>query len=100
MDWQYFLGHHLQREWFKNAITHDRLASTFLLVGPESIGKRTFARIIAKTLLCTSVSPTDFAPCGTCETCVQIEAGTHPDLIQIAKESDKTALSIDQWLLP
>jgi DNA polymerase-3 subunit delta' len=98
MDWQYFVGHHLQREWFKNAIQHDRLASTFLLVGPEAIGKRTFARMIAKTLLCTNSSPMDFTPCGKCEPCVQIEAGTHPDFIQIARDPDKTALSIDQFI--
>jgi len=98
MDWQYFVGHHLQQGWFKNAIQHDRLASTFLLVGPEAIGKRTFAKMIAKTLLCTSASPADFAPCGKCETCVQIEAGTHPDFIQIARDPDKTALSIDQFI--
>jgi DNA polymerase-3 subunit delta' len=98
MDWQYFVGHPLQREWFKNAIQHDRLASTFLLVGPEAIGKRTFAKMIAKTLLCTKASPTDFAPCGKCEACVQIEVGTHPDFIQIARDPDKTALSIDQFI--
>lgn len=98
MDWQSLLGHDRQRVWFQNAIKNQRLASTFLFVGPSAIGKRTFAKLLAQTLLCTTSDPSDFKPCGRCETCVQINAGTHPDLIQIAKQPDKTALSIDQFI--
>lgn len=98
MDWQSLLGHDRQRVWFQNAVRNQRLASTFLFVGPSAIGKRTFAKLLAQTLLCTTSESADFRPCGRCETCVQVNAGTHPDLIQIAKESDKTALSIDQFI--
>ena len=98
MDWKSLLGHDRQRIWFQNAVTNQRLASTFLFVGPNAIGKRTFAKLLAQTLLCTSSDPSDFQPCGRCETCVQLQAGTHPDLIEIAKKPDKTALSIDQFI--
>ncbi len=98
MDWSSFLGHHKQRQWFKNAVVSGRLASTFLLVGNDAIGKRTFARVVAKSLLCTTNPPEAFNPCGKCEACVQIEAGTHPDFLQIAKARDKTGLSIDQFI--
>lgn len=98
MDWKSLLGHDRQRIWFQNAVGNQRLASTFLFVGPNAIGKRTFAKLLAQTLLCTSSNPSDFQPCGRCETCVQIHAGTHPDLIEIAKRPDKTALSIDQFI--
>lgn len=98
MDWKSLLGHDRQRIWFQNAVTNQRLASTFLFVGPNAIGKRTFAKLLAQTLLCTSSNPSDFQPCGRCETCVQLHAGTHPDLIEIAKKPDKTALSIDQFI--
>lgn len=100
MDWNSYLGHHRQRGWLRNAISSGRLASTFLLVGSEAIGKRTFARVVAKSLLCTSRPPESFDPCGNCEACVQIEAGTHPDFIQIAKHPDKTSLAIDQFIGP
>lgn len=100
MDWNSYLGHIRQRGWFRNAIQHGRLASTFLLVGPDSIGKRTFAKMIAKTMLCLKRDPIQFNPCGACEGCVQVEAGTHPDLIQLAREHDKSALSIDQFIGP
>ena len=98
MDWKSLLGHDRQRIWFQNAVTNQRLASTFLFVGPNAIGKRTFAKLLAQTLLCTSSNPSDFQPCGRCETCVQLHAGTHPDLIEIAKKPDRTALSIDQFI--
>ena len=96
MDWNTYLGHHLQRQWFRNAIIHNRLASTFLMVGPEGIGKRTFARLIAKTMLCTSSDPSAFSPCGYCEACVQIDASTHPDLLEVARRPDKTGLIMEQ----
>lgn len=96
MDWNTYLGHHRQRTWFRNAIVHNRLASTFLMVGPDGIGKRTFARLIAKTMLCTESDPAAFAPCGRCEACAQIEASTHPDLLEIARRPDKTGLIMEQ----
>ncbi|MFN7626891.1 MAG: ATP-binding protein [Pirellula sp.] len=96
MDWETFVGHHRQRGWFANAARQERLASTFLMVGPSGIGKRTFARLVAKSLLCTRYEPTEFATCGACEACVQIEAGTHPDLIEIKREKDKSNLSMEQ----
>jgi len=96
MDWDSFVGHEHQRQWFRNAVQHDRLASTFLMVGPSGIGKRTFARLVAKSLLCTGNDPKQFSPCGRCETCVQVEAGTHPDVIDVHREKDKSTLAIDQ----
>ena len=96
MDWNSYLGHARQRTWFRNAIQSNRLASTFLMVGPDGIGKRTFARLIAKTILCTGSDPSAFAPCCRCEACAQIDASTHPDLIEIARRPDKTGLIMEQ----
>ena len=96
MDWNSFLDHQRQRTWFRNAIQSNRLASTFLMVGPDGIGKRTFARLIAKTMLCTESEPSAFAPCCRCEACAQIDASTHPDLIEVARRPDKTGLIMEQ----
>lgn len=95
-DWNSLLGHSQQRTWFRNAIGNNRLASTFLMVGPDGIGKRTFARLIAKTMLCTGSDPSAFAPCCRCETCAQIDASTHPDLLEVARRPDKTGLVMEQ----
>jgi len=104
MDWTTFIGHHRQRQWFARAIAKHRLASTFLFVGPSGIGKRTFAGLVAKTMLCTTSEPARFQPCGLCEACVQVEADTHPDVIRMRREIDektkkeKSELSIDQFV--
>jgi DNA polymerase-3 subunit delta' len=95
-NWDEYVGHDMQRSWFRNAIRSHRLATTFLLVGPEGIGKRTFARLIAKTMLCTESAPESFAPCCRCEACAQIDASTHPDLLEIARRPDKTGLVMEQ----
>ena len=96
MDWTSFIGHHRQRRWFANAIANNRLASTFLFVGPSGVGKRTFAGLVAKTMLCTTHDPARFQPCGHCEACVQVEADTHPDVIRIHREQENSNLSMEQ----
>lgn len=98
MDWSGLLGHDRQRQWFQHAVQQGRLASTFLFVGPSGIGKRTFAHLIAKSLLCTTRPPEAFSPCGHCEACMQVAAGTHPDVIAIQRDEDKSTLSIDQFV--
>ncbi len=104
MDWTSFIGHHRQRRWFANAIAKNRLASTFLFVGPSGVGKRTFAGLVAKTMLCTTNEPASFQPCGHCEACAQVEADTHPDVIRMRREIDKktkklrSELSIEQFV--
>ncbi len=95
MLWSDLLGHQPQREWFRTAITSGRLATSFLFVGPESIGKRTFARLLAKSLLCRRTAEASLEFCGACEDCAQVDASTHPDLIQICKPADKAFIPIE-----
>jgi len=96
MMWSDLLGHLDQRTWFDNAVRQTRLASTFLLVGPDGIGKRTFARLVAKSMLCLRQLPGKMIPCGICESCVQVDADTNPDLLEIAKSANASSLSIDK----
>jgi DNA polymerase-3 subunit delta' len=55
-----------------------RLAHAYLLAGPPGIGKRLFAIELAKALLCEQ-PPGELVACDQCPSCLQIEAGTHPD---------------------
>ena len=61
-------------------IQEGKLPHALLLTGPEGVGKKTFASLIAASLLCGGQAP---RPCGQCPSCIQFDAGTHPDFIQV-----------------
>ena len=95
MTWQNIIGHDRVAEQFRRAATRGRLVGSFLFVGPEGVGKRTFATAMAKSLLCQNHSPQDFDACGTCAACHQVDAGNHPDVYDVAKPEDKTELPLE-----
>ena len=70
MSWGEIIGHEKILERFEKSIASERLASTYLFVGPEGIGKRTFALKLAQGLLCESNSRNEIHPCGQCPCCL------------------------------
>lgn len=93
--WLDLEGHDEVAEQFRRILARGRLASTFLFVGPPGVGKRTFALRLSQALLCNERPPELLDPCGTCPSCVQMAAGTHPDLLQLAKPRDKNEIPVD-----
>jgi len=63
------------------SITANAGSCSLLFSGPEGIGKHLFARETAKAVLCKD-RKADGA-CGVCPSCKYIEAGTHPDFIEV-----------------
>lgn len=58
----------------------DRLAQSYLFLGPRGCGKTRLALAFAQELFCTSPAP----PCGACAPCRQTAHLTHPDLHLVA----------------
>ncbi len=65
---------------FFERLTAATLSHGYLFTGPQGIGKKTFARALARSLLCTTPKRTLLGWCGTCTGCTSVQAGTHPDL--------------------
>lgn len=65
-----------------------------MFVGPDGVGKRTFARKFAQALLCSERAVELLDPCGKCDSCVQVQTGAHPDLLYIKKPEGKSDLPL------
>lgn len=64
-----------------NAIESGRLHHAYLFTGTRGVGKTTLARILAKCFNCQTGLTAQ--PCGQCESCLSIDRGRNPDLIEV-----------------
>jgi DNA polymerase III subunit delta' len=96
VSWDRIQGHEAQVEAFTRAVRRGRLAHAYLFVGPEGVGKRTFAVELAKALLCEA-PPADgrLQACDRCPACVQVEAGTHPDFFAVARPEERLEFPVE-----
>jgi len=66
---------------FLGSLDARRVAHGYLFTGPAGVGKKTFARRLAQSLLCDAPKETLLGYCGVCPCCKLFVAGTHPDFV-------------------
>lgn len=71
------LGHQKPLAIINAYIQGSAFSGGLIFSGPEGIGKRMVAKIIAQELNCTAEGA---KPCGLCDSCRKIEKSAHPDL--------------------
>ena len=97
MAWQGIEGHDAVVERFVTAQARGRIAGSYLFIGPPGVGKGTFARALAKSLLCSAPRP-GLVACDACASCVQAQAGTHPDIDVVEKPADRATIPLEAFI--
>lgn len=80
--WDDMIGQDAVRKVLSNQCATHNLAHAYVLCGTRGCGKTTSARLIAKAANCSHVDANG-NPCGTCESCRAIDAGTHPNVREV-----------------
>jgi len=64
-----------------NALRNGRMPQALLFTGTRGVGKTSTARIFAKSIRCQNAK--DFIPCNQCDDCLEINRGSHVDVMEI-----------------
>jgi DNA polymerase III subunit delta' len=94
MRFDQFIGNAKVVERLRTKLREDRFPHALIFAGPDGVGKRTLALMVAKALNCPEQGPVDF--CDACSQCRKIDSGVHPDVLPVGLEEDASDIKISQ----
>lgn len=90
-DFSKIIGQEHIIEYFRNAISMDKVSHAYILNGPDKSGKMLLAEAFAAALQCEKQQE---EPCMECRSCKQAAGRNHPDIIYVTHEKPNT-LSVE-----
>jgi DNA polymerase-3 subunit delta' len=94
MSFKNVLGHSKPIEMIRRAIQKDKVASSYLFLGNEGIGKKWVALQFAKALNCLGEGVEMEDSCDHCLSCKKIDDHLHPDVLILEPEGQM--IKVDQ----
>ena len=85
MAFEDILGNEDAKRYFNKSLKEEHLGHSYIFEGPYGVGKKTFAKEVAKIILCED--RIDGNACNKCGSCHMINVGTHPDMITVQKDT-------------
>ena len=85
-----FAGYGDKMEQLMRSVQAGRIVHALLFVGPHGSGKRTVARLLAQSMVCSAAE----RPCGECPACKRFLAGSHPDVKVLRPE--KKSIGVEE----
>ncbi|RME67819.1 MAG: ATPase, partial [Nitrospirae bacterium] len=85
------IGHRIQKMILQRSLKRGRLSSTYLFSGEPGTGKALLAKEFVKVLFCESPVVGEDGPdsCDTCNQCLKVDHGNHPDLLTLTPEGQQ-----------
>lgn len=77
------LGHDKIKEHLQSAINLNKVSHAYIFNGESGSGKKSLAKVFAKTLQCEAGKDN---PCNECHSCKQVDTGNQPDIIWVSHE--------------
>ncbi len=71
------LGNHEIKKMLEQAMMHDKISHSYLMIGIDGIGKKMIAREFAKSVLCLEKNK----GCNICKSCIEFNSNNHPDFL-------------------
>lgn len=86
MSFKDVIGHFKPITLLQQAIRNEKVASSYLFLGNEGLGKKFVAIQFAKTLNCLEREGGEWDSCDRCPSCKKIDHAHHPDVLLIEPE--------------